>query len=52
MSKQDEVIDKYFDRNGNELQFHEIERDWSNVGYIIRTQQMTVKQYEEMLRHD
>ena len=46
------TTDRYFDLEGKEMQFSEIAKDWSNVGSVIRTQEMTVKQYEEMLRHD
>lgn len=44
--------DKYFDLNGKQISLSEIAKDWSNVGSVIRTQEMTVKQYEEMLRRD
>ena len=44
--------DRYFDVGGTELDFSQIEKDWSNVGFVVRTQTMTVEQYERMLRND
>jgi hypothetical protein len=46
------TTDRYFDLAGKEIELSEIAKDWSNVGSVLRTQVMTVKQYEETLRHE
>lgn len=43
---------RYFDWRGEELFPHNMLPDMSNVHSVIRTQKMTVEQYERLLRHD